>query len=113
MGKVKIADTLCRMGLHLGATTVGRMLKEEPSPIPMGEVQLSAHAVTAKRPNHIWHVDLTIVSTSAGFWAAWLPFSLPQHWPFCWRVGVVLDHYSRCVTGIATSKAPPTSFAVR
>ena len=28
MGKVKIAQTLARAGLHLGATTVGRMLKE-------------------------------------------------------------------------------------
>ena len=30
MGKVKIAETLCRAGLHLGVTTVGRILKEEP-----------------------------------------------------------------------------------
>ena len=31
MGRVKIAETLCRAGLHLGTTTVGRILKEEPS----------------------------------------------------------------------------------
>jgi len=30
MGKVKIAETLCRAGLHLGVTTVGRIIKEEP-----------------------------------------------------------------------------------
>ena len=30
MGKVKIAQTLARAGLHLGATTVGRMLKGKP-----------------------------------------------------------------------------------
>ena len=30
MGKVKIAQTLARAGLHLGTTTVGRMLKEKP-----------------------------------------------------------------------------------
>ena len=29
MGKVKIAETLCRAGLHLGVTTVGRILKED------------------------------------------------------------------------------------
>ena len=34
MGKVKIAQTLCRAGLHLGATTVGRILKESPAPKP-------------------------------------------------------------------------------
>lgn len=31
MGKKKIAQTLSRAGLHLGTTTVGRMLKEKPS----------------------------------------------------------------------------------
>ena len=30
MGKAKIAETLCRAGLHLGTTTVGRILKEDP-----------------------------------------------------------------------------------
>ena len=28
MGKIKIAETLCRAGLHLGVTTVGRIIKE-------------------------------------------------------------------------------------
>ena len=35
MGKVKIAETLCRAGLHLGVTTVGRILKE-PQSDPLG-----------------------------------------------------------------------------
>ena len=34
MGKVKIAETLCRAGLHLGVTTVRRILKEEPQSNP-------------------------------------------------------------------------------
>ena len=34
LGKVKIAQILARAGLHLGATTVGRMLKEKPIPKP-------------------------------------------------------------------------------
>jgi len=33
MGKVRIAQVLARAGLHLGATTVGRILKET-DPIP-------------------------------------------------------------------------------
>ncbi|MFC1491042.1 transposase, partial [Nitrospinota bacterium] len=113
MGKVRIADTLCRAGLHLGATTVGRILKEDYRPSPDGDAQPSAQVVKANRPNHIWHVDLTTVPTSAGFWAAWLPFSLPQRWPFCWWVGVVLDHYSRRVMRITSFKTPPTSSAVQ
>jgi len=93
MGKVKIAETLCRAGLHLGTTTVGRILKEEPQSDP-GNAAPSIRVVTAKRPNHVWHIDLTAVPTSMGFWAPWLPFSLPQCWPFCWWVAVVIDHYS-------------------
>jgi hypothetical protein len=33
--------------------------------------------VTAKRPNHVWHVDLTVVPTASGFWAPWFPLALP------------------------------------
>ena len=47
MGKVRIADTLCRAGLHLGATTVGRILKEERWPIPEEEAQPSDLVVVA------------------------------------------------------------------
>jgi transposase InsO family protein len=113
MGKVRIANTLCRAGLHLGATTVGRILQEEHWPIPDGDAQLSAQVVGANRPGHVWHVDLTTVPTSAGFWASWLPFSLPQQWPFCWWVAVVLDHYSRRVMRMTAFTAPPTSEAVQ
>jgi len=68
MGKVKIAETLCRAGLHLGVTTVGRILKEAPQSDPE-DAAPSTRVVTAKRPNHVWHVDLTAVPTSMGFWA--------------------------------------------
>jgi hypothetical protein len=34
LGKQKIAQVLCRAGLHLGTTTVGRILKEAPHPKP-------------------------------------------------------------------------------
>lgn len=55
--------------------------------------------VTAKYPNHVWHVDLTVVPTGMGFWCSWLPFALPQCWPFCYWAAVVLDHFSRRVMG--------------
>ena len=112
MGKVKIAETLCRAGLHLGVTTVGRILKEHPQPGPDDAVP-STRVVTAKRPNHVWHVDLTAVPTAMGFWAPWLPFSLPQCWPFCWWVAVVIDHYSRRIMGITVFKNNPTSLSVQ
>jgi putative transposase len=68
--------------------------------------------VTAKHPNHVWHVDLTAVSTSMGFWAPWLPFALPQCWPFCWWVAVVIDHYSRRAMGFAIFRNNPTAVSV-
>ena len=84
MGQVKIAQTLAKAGLHLGASTVGRILKEEPlglQPPPgteqgastMENARKPARVVTAKYPNHVWHVNITAVpnpvhesSTSVG-----------------------------------------------
>ena len=90
LGQVKIAQMLARASLHLCATTVGRMLKAQ-TPTPKSTETSAAQApiddlpraLTAKRPNHVWHIDLTIVPIG-GFWVPWLPFSLPQCWPFCW-----------------------------
>ena len=65
--------------------------------------------VTAKRPNHLWHVDLTLVPTAGGFWVSWCPFPIAQRWPFCWWVAVVVDHFSRRALGTATFKKEPTA----
>jgi transposase InsO family protein len=112
MGKVKIAETLCRAGLHLGVTTVGRILKEAPQSAP-GNPAPCTGVVAAKHPNHVWHVDLTAVPTAVGFWAPWLPFALPQCWPFCWWVAVVIDHYSRRAMGFAICRNNPTSVSIQ
>ena len=116
MGKVKIAQTLARAGLHLGATTVGRMIKEKSRPMAPAAVAGTngkPRIVTARYPGHVWHVDLTVVPTGAGFWTSWLPFSLPQCWPFCNWVAVVVDHFSRRVMGATAFENQPTSAAVR
>ena len=141
LGKAKIAQMLARAGLHLGTTTVGRMLNggedaANLTPVPSTDPVADAGAnlspdagteitggddvdvgkgrvVTAKRPNHVWHVDLTTVPTAAGFWTSWLPFALPQCWPFCWWVAVAIDHFSRRVMGVAVFAKQPTSVAVR
>jgi len=106
MGKVKIAQMLCRAGLHLGVTTVGRILKEPPQPRTQKESVAKGQVVTARRPNHVWHVDLTTVPIG-GFWTSWLPFALPQKWPFCWWLVVVVDHFSRRIVGIAVFTKRP------
>ena len=117
LGKVKLAQVLARAGLHLCATTVGRMLKAKDKKTPPGEPKAAdtvevpsptERVVTAKYPDHVWHVDLTIVPTS-GFWTAWLPFSLAQRWPFCWWLAVVIDHFSRRVMGVAVFRKQPDS----
>ncbi len=109
MGKVKIAQTLSRAGLHLGATTVGRMLREDaaPKPRPKVNAQATGRVVTAKYRDQVWHIDLTAVPTGKGFWVPWLPFALPQQFPFCWWVGVVVDHFSRRVMGIGVFAKRP------
>ncbi len=122
LGNVKIAQMLARAGLHLGATTVRRMLNEPPAAPPTDGQPCTdfvdadgkpASVVTAKRPNHVWHLDLTAVPIVAGYWATWLPFALPQFWPFGWWVAVVVDHFSRRVMGLAVWKRPPTSQQIR
>jgi putative transposase len=113
MGKAMIAQTLARAGVHLGPTTIGRMLQEEPRNRPVKESFRSGRRVAAKRPNHVWHVDLTAVPIGHGFWTSWLPFALPQCWPFCWWVAVVIDHLSRRVTGFAIYDDKPASLAIR
>ncbi len=119
LGKKKLAQVLARAGLHLGATTVGRMRKEPPnqkSPSPSGDSvsgKAASRIVTAKRPNHVWHIDLTMVPTQAGMWCSWLPCALPQCWPFCWWLALVLDHHSRRVMGFAVFWKPPTSVEIR
>jgi putative transposase len=113
LGKVKIAEILCRAGLHLGASTVGRMIRESPRSVPPQANRSSDRVVTAKRPNHVWHIDLTAVPTGGGFWVSWFPFMLPQCWPFCWWVAVIVDHYSRRAMGFAVFRKRPDSLSAR
>ena len=110
---------------------MGRILKEDPHPKPAEKqtaspqsaeeepqaenvpAEAAPRAVTAKRINHVWHVDLTLVPTQLGFWAPWLPFSLPQCWPFGFWVAVVIDHFSRRAMGFAVFTKDPDSRGVR
>ena len=108
MGKVKIAQTLARAGLHLGATTVGRMLNDGPKPVVEPEMPRRRDTkIVAKFPDHAYHIDLTAIPTQSGFWAPWFPGSLPQCWPFCWWVLAVLDHFSRRIVAVGVFANKP------
>jgi len=92
-------------------------LRGKPRPVPTRSTPAARPAerrtVTAKYPNHVWHVDLTLVATMGGFWSTWLPWAMPQRWPFGWWVAAVLDHFSRRVMVLAPFKSPPTSEQLR
>ena len=68
MGAHRIADLLARAALHVGPTTVRRALrvpgKVSPRPEPPRKrSSTSARTIVAKRPNHVWNVDLTTIDT--------------------------------------------------
>jgi len=111
MGSVRIAQTLARGGLRLGATTVRRIVREKSGPkIDAPALALPRRRrVVARYPGHTWHFDLTAVPIRSGLWVPWLPLSLPQRWPFCWCVAVLVDQFSRVLIGFAVFHAPPDS----
>ncbi|MDH3284150.1 MAG: DDE-type integrase/transposase/recombinase [Acidobacteriota bacterium] len=112
MGKARIAQVLCRAGLRLGSTTVARMLQQPLPPAP-SVACVTRRGVRARKPNHVWHMDLTVVPTPAGLWTSWLPWAVPQRWPFCWWVAVVMDPYSRPIMGVALFEKQPSAAAVQ
>ena len=111
LGKVKIADKLARAGIHIGKTTVQRILKEKPvdAPEPTSDDTGKQCRIVAKCPGHTWHADLTAVPISGGFWTNWIPNAIWQRWPVCWWVLNVIDHFSRRSMGAAVFKCRPTS----
>ena len=72
MGNAKIAQVLARAGLHVGETTVGRILKERPTEdkseesLPDDNAEAVKNPVVAARyPGHVWHTDFTAVPASS------------------------------------------------
>ena len=121
LGSERIANMLARAGLHLARTTVRRFRRHGGKPYPRVAPTNQPTAATARQrrgpdrivtsraPGHTWNVDLTIVPTVAGFWVPWLPGSVAQRWPFCWWVGIVLDHFSRAVVAQGVFPKEPTA----
>jgi putative transposase len=111
LGKAKIADKLARAGIHIGKTTVERILKEKPAnaPDPATDDPGKQCRIVSKYPGHTWHADLTAVPISGGFWTHWIPNAIWQRWPVCWWLLNVVDHFSRRSMGFAVFKCRPTS----
>ena len=90
MGKIRKAQLLARYGLHLSASTFRRIENEvdnttEPKDhdVIIEESNEKNNVETIKYPDHVWHVDLTEVPVSDGFWVPWVPNALYQAFPFC------------------------------
>lgn len=114
LGNRKLAAKLARAGLHLGATTVARMLKSPATPPKPAEPSpATTNTIKAAQPHDVWHVDLTIVPIGGGFWAPWLPWALPQRLPFGHWVAAVVDGYSRRVLQLGNFAQQPTSRAIQ
>ncbi|MBI4819075.1 MAG: transposase family protein, partial [Deltaproteobacteria bacterium] len=133
---------LARAGLHVGVSTVRRLLERTTPPqgqqtaVDAGQSQnvdeapnegtdegaaegeptpgpeAKSQAVRADRPNQIWEIDFTLVPTAGGFWMPWIPNALLQRWPFCWWVALVIDVYSRRVMGLSVFSDQPSATAV-
>jgi transposase InsO family protein/DNA-binding transcriptional regulator YiaG len=81
-GNDLIARTLARAGWKLSSRTVGRIRRERwPSPPPPEAAARVPRALRAKRPNHVWMVDLTDVKGLFGL--------------VTFKVAVVFDAFSR------------------
>jgi len=111
LGKAKIAGKLARAGIHIGPTTVQRILNEEPAqePEPSSDDEGTVCRIVSKYPSHTWNADLTTVPISGGFWTAWIPNAIWQRWPVCWWALNVIDHFSRRSMRFAVFKCRPTS----
>ena len=112
MGTARIAAVLSRAGLHLGRTTVRRMLKRRPRRVAPAATARRERCIRSSRPNHIWLVDLTTVPSLADFWISWLPWSVPQRWTLCCWVAVGIDHSSRRIMGARVFRGRPTAVAM-
>ena len=117
MGKRRIAQELARAGLHLAVNTVRRMLRRErpntPRPSQISATPPKSKAITARGPNDVWQVDLTLLPRVSGLWVPWFPSVLPPCWPFVWWAAVAVDHFSRRVMGWCVFARTPTSAEMR
>jgi transposase InsO family protein len=118
LGTKKIAAFLTRAALQVSATTVGRRLREPmaPPPVEPDPVEPSdgvGRIVTADRPAHVWHVDLTSVPIDGTCNVGAIDDkALQGGWPFNWHVAVVEDHFSRACVGFAVFPKEPSSVQI-
>ena len=80
-GNERIAQSLARVGIKLSRETVRRYRKQPRPPKPKPEAKTTGRVLRAKRPNHIWMMDITQVPSL---------FKL-----FTFKLVVLIDVFSR------------------
>jgi len=111
LGRFKIADILARVGLHISASTVRRIIREPPKQNAEIEIPpdlVAPRIVTSKYPNHLWGADITLVPTAQGFALGVEPEAVPQEHPYSFHVLNVIDHFSRRLMGEKVFPKCPT-----
>ena len=96
------ANVLARVGLHISASTVRRIIKEppkQPAEVEIPPDLIAPRVVTSKYPNHLWGGDITLVPTAQGLALGVEPEAMPQEHPYCFHVLNVMDHFSRRLMG--------------
>ena len=124
-GRRKLAEVLARAGVELAASTARRLLArkapEAPPPPPrpprakVSAAGAETRVVTATRPHHVWHADITTLGIGApgfGFWVPWWPFALVLRWLMSWHIAVVVDHFSRSFLAFGVFRKEPTTIEV-
>jgi transposase InsO family protein len=129
MGRRKLADVLGRAGLVLAPSTIERMKERPLPPAPLADPPATTedprgkrsststttssttkqHVVSAKRPHHLWHVDITTIPTAPGYWVPWWPLAIILRWALSWHIALVLDHYSRALIAFRVFRKEPTA----
>lgn len=80
MGKKKMANVLCRAGLHLGPATIRRMLREtkRSKPTRPSLFESDGSRRDGAPSERGLHCDLTTVPTALGFWVPWSHSRFPR-----------------------------------
>jgi len=93
-GSRRIAGLLAKLGLQASRRSVQRVLrKPRPRPARVARVPVTRRPVVARRPNHVWYVDLTHVKAFMGL--------------FTVTIGAVIDGFSRKVLAIEAWSGVP------
>jgi transposase InsO family protein len=121
-GRRRIAALLARLGIDISASSAQRMLRRTPPPLRAPEPQPEPpeppepkpqqRRIVARRPHHVWHIDITAVPTcpiGGGFWTLWYPLAMLLGWPISWQIALVLDHFSRSLVGFAVLAQQPSA----